>query len=66
MSSTADGPQDDTKRCPLREKPCAGAACQWWVSDTGNREHGGDCAMIYLALKKEPKWTYGGAGAPPR
>jgi hypothetical protein len=44
----------------VREKVCVGNACQWWVPDTGDREHGGDCAVIYLALKKEPKWAFTG------
>ena len=43
-----------------------GDACQWWVPDTGDRTHGGDCAMIYLALKKEPKWTFAAGAGPGR
>ena len=66
MPSTADEPQGELKLCPIREKPCAGTACQWWVLDTGDHEHGGDCAMIYLALKKEPKWKFAGPGGPSR
>jgi len=61
MGTASEGPQTETRLCPLREKPCAGEACQWWVPDKGDLEHAGDCAMIYLALKKEPKWEYGGA-----
>jgi hypothetical protein len=66
MPGTADEPQGEPKLCPVREKPCALNACQWWVPDTGDLEQGGNCAMIYLALKKEPKWKYSGPTAPPR
>ena len=60
MSEASEGAQTGERLCPLREKPCAGHTCQWWVRDTGDAEHAGDCAMIYLALKKEPKWQYAG------
>jgi len=63
MTTTPEGAQTSAKLCPLREKPCAGGACQWWVPDTGDLECGGDCAMLYLALKKEPKWQYAGSKA---
>ena len=59
----SEAPEDAGIRerlCPMMEKPCAGHACQWWVPDMGDLEHGGDCAIIYLALKKEPKWQYAG------
>jgi hypothetical protein len=60
MPKASEEPQTEKRLCPMREKPCAGEACQWWVLDKGDLEYGGDCAMIYLALKKEPKWEYTG------
>jgi len=60
MATTGDAPPGQARLCPVREKVCVGNACQWWVPDTGDREHGGDCAVIYLALKKEPKWAFTG------
>ena len=60
MAEAPDSAPTGERLCPLREEPCIGHACQWWVLDTGDLEHGGDCAMMYLALKKEPKWQYAG------
>jgi hypothetical protein len=61
MATTTGDAQGEARLCPMRDKACVADACQWWVLDTGDKQAGGDCAMIYLALKKEPKWKYKGA-----